>query len=117
VRGLARARLKRVAIRTNVNDGFNEFNRPGTLRNRDLYGPEATDPQALNSLHFEITELAEVAIRRRARLGVASRFGSSRTPRRDKRLFLLLSDENAISGTRVRRPGKKSDHEGRKVSL
>ena len=30
VRGLARTRLKRVAIRTNVNDGFNEFDRPVT---------------------------------------------------------------------------------------
>jgi hypothetical protein len=30
VRGLARARLKRVAIRTNVNDRFNEFGRPVT---------------------------------------------------------------------------------------
>ena len=33
VRGLARTRLKSVAIRTDVNDGFNEFDRPVT-RNR-----------------------------------------------------------------------------------
>ena len=43
VRGLARTRLKRVAIRTNVNDGFNEFDRPVTLRNLDLSGPDHTD--------------------------------------------------------------------------
>jgi len=43
VRGLARTRLKRVAIRTNVNDGFNEFDRPVTLRNLDLSGLDHTD--------------------------------------------------------------------------
>src|SRR5260370_6496714 len=42
-RGLARTRLKRVAICTNVNDGFNEFDRPVTLRNLDLSGPDHTD--------------------------------------------------------------------------
>ena len=46
MRGLARTRLKRLAIRTNVNDGFNEFDRPVTLRNLDLSGPDHTDGYA-----------------------------------------------------------------------
>jgi hypothetical protein len=36
VRGLARIRLKRAAIHTKVNDGFNEFDRPVTQ-----YRPES----------------------------------------------------------------------------
>src|SRR5437667_9198608 len=46
VRGLARARLKRVAIRAKVNGGFN---RRVTLRNLDLSGPDHTDWYAFNS--------------------------------------------------------------------
>ena len=61
MRSLARAQLKRVAIRANVDDGFNEFDRPVTFRNLDLSGPDHTDRLALNSLHFEITELVGVA--------------------------------------------------------
>jgi hypothetical protein len=58
VRGLARTRLKRVAIRANVHGGFN---RPVTLRNLDLSGPDHTDWYAFNSLHFETPELVWVA--------------------------------------------------------
>jgi hypothetical protein len=58
VRGLARARLKRVAIRANVHGGFNH---PVTLRNPDLSGPGHTDWYAFNALQFEIPELVRVA--------------------------------------------------------